>query len=134
MLNVKESMGHQVKLYIRFIAIMFMMAGISMSCTFYNEKDYFGIECQTEGMTYDSLTYVFGICSECHSDAFTYRTGIEMDTYESVVKSINTGLVMPAIKHEGAYLMPYNLSKLPDCDISKIESWINDGMPENNEK
>lgn len=111
---------------IAFIIICFALA----SCTFDNEQDYFELKCETENLTYDSLTYIFGICSQCHNNASTYRTGIEMDTYESVVKSINTGLVIPAIKHEGPYKMPYNLSKLPDCEIEKIEAWINDGMPE----
>lgn len=112
-------------LYIFSIAVMFLF-----SCTFDNEQEYFNDACITTNLTYGSLTYIFNICSQCHNDVSTYRTGIEMDLYQSVVKSINTGLVMPAIKHEGDYQMPYNLSKLPDCDIKKIEAWINDGMPQ----
>lgn len=107
-----------------------ILSFIYVSCTFENEQDYFDSNCETENLTYDSLTYVFSICSQCHNNVSTYRTGIEMDSYESVVNSINTGLVLPAIKHEGQYLMPYNLSKLSDCEIKKIEAWINDGMPE----
>ena len=47
--------------------------------------------------------------------------------------SINTGLVLPAIKHaNGVPPMPNGMPKLNDCDIAKIEAWINAGMPENN--
>ena len=67
----------------------------------------------------------------CHDNKDTYRPGIEMDSYESVKASINTGLVLPAINHTGQYKMPYELPKLSDCELNKIAAWINDGMPEN---
>jgi hypothetical protein len=103
------------------------------SCTFDNEedllKDYI---CDTTDVIYNDLTFIFSdICAECHNKDDTYRGGIETDTYESVKSSINTGLVLPAIKHEGDYNMPYQRAKLSDCNIKKIEAWINAGMPEN---
>jgi hypothetical protein len=54
-----------------------------------------------------------------------------MNSYENVKASINTGKVLPAIKHTGPYKMPYGQPMLSDCDIDKIEAWINAGMPEN---
>ncbi len=113
------------------IIISFFSAFFS-SCTFDNEEDFLeDYICDTIDIVYTDLTYIFSVCATCHSEAFTYRPGIEMDSYESVKSSINTGLVLPAIKHTGPYKMPNGLPKLPDCDIKKIEAWINAGMPEN---
>jgi uncharacterized protein YigE (DUF2233 family) len=103
------------------------------SCTFDNEEDLLeDYVCDTTDISYNDLTYIFSdICARCHDDVYTYRNGIEMDNYESVKLSIQTGLVLPAIKHTGPYKMPNQEPKLSDCDILKIETWINAGMPEN---
>ena len=83
------------------IIISFFSAFFS-SCTFDNEEDFLeDYICDTIDIVYTDLTYIFSVCATCHSEAFTYRPGIEMDSYESVKSSINTGLVLPAIKHMG---------------------------------
>lgn len=111
----------------------------SKSCTFENEEDYFGIpQCDTLlvdrdtiEVYYNDLTYIFtNVCATCHNSTATYRPGIVMDSYENVVSSINTGKVIPAIQHTGKYKMPYNLPKLQECEIQRIEVWIENGMPE----
>lgn len=116
-----------------FIIIFLIVAGSWFGCTFENEREYFGLAatCDTTDITYDSLTYVFqGTCLGCHSEKSSFRPGIAFDDYASTKASINTGKVLPAIKHTGDYKMPYNLPQLPECDIKKIETWINNGMPE----
>ena len=105
---------------------------LQSSCTFDNEEDFLKeYGCDTTNLVYNDLTYIFDICATCHNNVDTYRDGIEMDRYQSVKSSIETGLVLPAIKHTGKYNMPDGLPKLSDCNISKIEAWINAGMPEN---
>jgi hypothetical protein len=103
------------------------------NCTFENEEEFFVQDtCDTTGITYDSLTYIFsGICANCHNSDFTYRDGIVMDSLEKVRASINTGLVWKAINHEeGVSNMPRGLPKLSDCELKKIRAWIDAGMPE----
>lgn len=117
-----------------YVSVVIALAIQISSCTFYNEEDYFPIDtCNVENITYSSLTYIFtGICAACHSESFTYRENIKMDSYENVVSSISTGPVWKAINHEeGVRAMPNGLPKLSDCEISKIGAWINAGMPEN---
>lgn len=117
---------------------IYLVASISMfliitGCTFENEEDYFeSSECDTLNLTYEDIQPIFlNNCASCHNAAFTQREGIELDSYESVVNSVNTGLVVPAINHEGEFNMPYNQPKLPDCTIQRIEAWIENNMPEN---
>lgn len=120
--------------YLVFI-VLFVSFGLiySTSCTFNNEEDLLkDFICDTNNVVYNDLTYIFtDICSVCHNEENTYRTGIEMDSYVSVKASINSGLVLPAINHTGSFKMPFQQAKLPDCDIDKIEAWVNADMPEN---
>jgi len=113
--------------------ILYWICG-STSCTLQNEEDFLkDIICDTTDISYHDLTYIFtGICTDCHSELFTYRDGIEMDSYNGVKSSVNTGLVWPSINHaDGVPPMPVGISKLSDCELNKIEAWINAGMPEN---
>ena len=111
--------------------ILFAIA--TNGCTFNNEEEYFGItECDTIDITYTDLTYIFtNVCATCHNVSYPAPNGILMVTYNDVVTSVNSGLVLPAIKQTGSIKMPQGQDKLSDCDISKIEAWINAGMPEN---
>ncbi|NOQ27715.1 MAG: hypothetical protein GQ564_20315 [Bacteroidales bacterium] len=120
--------------YLVFI-VFFVSFGLiySTSCTFDNEEDLLkNFICDTNDIVYNDLTYIFtDICSVCHKEGDTERLGIEMDSYLSVKASMNTGLVLQAINHTGPYKMPFQQAKLSDCDIDKIEAWVNADMPEN---
>lgn len=118
--------------------ILGFMALLGSSCTFKNEEEYFGpavcdsslVLRDTVMVDYQNLSYIFtGICAQCHNSIQTPRPAIKMDTYENVVASINTGKVLPAIRHEGKYRMPYNQPKLSDCEIQRIQIWIDRNMP-----
>jgi len=118
-----------ISIPILFIALTF---SINYSCTFDNEEDLLkDYECDTIDVIYSDLTNIFSdICADCHSSNNTYHPDIKMDSYSNVKSSINTGLVLPAINHEdGVPPMPNGLPKLSDCDLKKIQTWIDLGMP-----
>lgn len=55
-----------------------------------------------------------------------------MTNYDEVIPIVEDGRLLKAIKHEsGALPMPKNTSKLDDCSIKKIETWINAGSLNN---
>ncbi|MFO7830300.1 MAG: hypothetical protein R6V23_16900 [Bacteroidales bacterium] len=123
----------KITLFARVYFFIFLIIILS-SCTFDNEEDLLkDFTCDTTDVSYHDLTYIFSdICANCHNETFTYREEIKMDNYENVKSSINTGLVWPAINHEsGVPPMPNGLPKLSDCDLAKIQAWIDAGMPEN---
>jgi hypothetical protein len=67
----------------------------------------------------------------CHSTD-TKAAGYAYQTHEEVLLSVNNGLLLGAIKHQSGFsAMPKGGSKLSNCQISKIESWINSGAPNN---
>lgn len=86
----------------------------------------------------DTLSYItynthvkpiLSLCTGCHPSGSP--TGHSLDSYNGVKTSINTGKLLPSIKHTGPKPMPQGGGKLSDCDIAKIQKWFNNGMPEN---
>ena len=74
-------------------------------------------------------------CYHCHGGDAANGAGIMLDQYDWVyTMAVDLGQLVPAIKHEpGVVPMPQDIypQKIPDCDISKIEAWVNQGAPNN---
>jgi len=71
--------------------------------------------------------------SACH-DPSTQSNGYNFNTYNSVAAAIQTNndQFIGSISHNPKYIaMPNNGGKLADCDINKIEAWVNSGYPNN---
>lgn len=103
------------------------------SCTKENEEDLSKQEidsCQADKAVYASLEPIFQAkCIQCHSGADGTK-GISLDSYEGVKNAAGKNL-LKAVKHEpGVRAMPLNGKKLSDCEIAKIESWINRDFPQ----
>lgn len=118
-----------------YILAIFLPLYLCCSCNLDSEQEYYSYSsCDTIQVTYQTVSSIFlEECAICHNVTETFREGIVLDSYESTVSSMNTGLIIPAIKHTGPYNMPNNQTKLSDCDIHQIELWWQNGMPENEE-
>jgi hypothetical protein len=69
--------------------------------------------------------------SACHS-ATTQAGSISYATYASSLPSINNGKFMGSINHlSGFSAMPKSANKLSNCNIAKIQKWVNAGAPNN---
>jgi hypothetical protein len=71
--------------------------------------------------------------SGCHSST-SKAAGINLGNYDAIKAYITSSkaVFLGSIKRESSYSpMPKGDAKLPDCDISKIESWITAAMPNN---
>jgi hypothetical protein len=71
--------------------------------------------------------------SGCHSTS-SKAAGINLGTFDAIKAYITKSQApfLGSIKRDGNYSpMPKGSPKLADCDISKIESWIAAGMPNN---
>ncbi|HKC68585.1 MAG TPA: hypothetical protein VKG26_10165 [Bacteroidia bacterium] len=109
--------------------IFMIKAWISMgalnqsNCTICDTTQYkFGADIQPIMNTY---------CVGCHSTN-NAGGGYDLSNYAGVVNSISHNNLINSIKHTSGYNpMPQNGSQLPGCQISKIESWINAGNPNN---
>lgn len=58
--------------------------------------------------------------------------GFDLSNYNGIKSAGTSGKLVPAINHtSGAIPMPQGSSKIPDCDILKIQNWVNAGYPNN---
>ncbi len=101
------------------------------ACTKDNLEDISLGSCDTINMTYTkNIAGIFEKnCYECHNQSY-FNKNIKLDRYGDLRVAVNSGKLWKAINHfEGVTPMPYQRSKLPECEIAKIKNWINNGMP-----
>ena len=104
------------------------------SCYYDVEEDiYTTIECKTMDMSYanDILPIIVDNCYRCH-DAANNFGNITLEGYDLLKQRADSGQLVGAINREPGFSpMPQNSAKLLDCNIEKIEAWINSGAPNN---
>lgn len=89
--------------------------------------------CDTTNMQYAAnvLPIIRTNCYSCHGNGST-SGGISLDSYTKLKAQVDNGNLIGAITHASGYTpMPYNGSKLSDCDINKIKGWITRGAQNN---
>ena len=115
--------------------ILIILTGISyFSCESKNEEDLFGKEeCDTINVTFsaDFLPILESICYDCHSQASLIAPYL-LEGYDNLKIMVDNGRLQGALNHRQGYSpMPKFRDKLPDCDLTKINIWIDDGAPNN---
>lgn len=89
--------------------------------------------CDTVNMQYTAnvLPIIKTNCYGCHGNGAA-SGGISLDSYEKLKTQASSGKLIAVITHaSGVSPMPQGASKLSDCDINKIRSWINRGILNN---
>lgn len=105
-------------------------------CTYHNEDEYFKDNadiCYTDDMSFsnDIFPVIKNNCYSCHNNTNT-SYNVNLENYNNIKQIAESGRLLGAIKHnDGFYSMPLNQEKLPECTISKIEAWINQGLKNN---
>ncbi len=89
--------------------------------------------CDTAAVTY-SLTVkpiLDQNCMSCHSQALQ-QGGVVLETHAAVVNYVTSGELLGAINHVSGFSpMPQGGPKLNDCNILKIETWVQKGALNN---
>lgn len=84
----------------------------------------------TSDSTYThSIRYIMSYnCTSCHNSS-TASGNITLDSYEAVVEQTKNGNLMGCVQHENGYTaMPLG-AKIPDCQIEKLQQWVNANYP-----
>ena len=128
------------KLFLRALIIfscLFLIINLLSGCV-YEKEDilYPPSACDTTGVTYSQtiVPILSANCYSCHSTANSpsMGSGIVLDSYHELMHHVDDGDLVGVINHAPGYPpMPKNSAKLSDCDIKKIEAWVNAGAPEN---
>ncbi len=88
--------------------------------------------CVTENVSYSKyVKEALASCTSCHNSG-NLGGGVNLESYVGVKSAADNGKLLGAISWQSGYKsMPQGGSKLPDCTIRKIKSWIESGSPNN---
>lgn len=90
-------------------------------------------ECDTLNVSYSSsIVPIMQLhCYGCHNE-IDQNAGINLKDFQTVLTLVESGKLMGTINHESGFVaMPQNADKLSDCEISKLNVWINNGYENN---
>ena len=88
--------------------------------------------CDSTNVTY-SVTVrgiLDGYCMGCHN-ASVASGGAVLENYADVSSYITSGQLMGDVKQLSGFVAMPPGAKLSDCDIAKLQKWVNDGAPNN---
>ena len=128
-------MERQTTNMIKSIMILLTLTFLIQSCYYDNEEELYPqpAACDTTNVSYsnDVWPIISSNCTSCHSGGAP-QGNVSLENYDDIVIAANNGSLLGAIKHEDGWSpMPKGGGMLNDCDISKIEIWVNDGTPDN---
>ncbi len=91
-----------------------------------NSSNCSGCDTSKYKFTADIVPIMSNWCTTCHN-AGNAGGGFDLSNYSGVNACVNSGKFMPSIKHTGPFPMPQGGAKLSDCDITKLQNWVNAG-------
>jgi hypothetical protein len=103
-------------------------------CYYDNRQElyqYYDSQCNTTDVSYslDIVPIMTANCVSCHQ-APAPSGNVLLTTYEEVKISAENGSLYGSVTGIGYPIMPQS-GKMPDCNINKIDAWIQAGMPNN---
>ena len=119
------------KYYVFLSACLLLTLG---SCSYNVEEElYPPDECDTTTVSYseDIAPIIVTRCYECH-DQQAVPSGIRLDGHANLKNIVDAGRLIGALRHENGFSpMPKDRGSLPECEILKIEKWVQDGALNN---
>jgi len=117
--------------YFGFLIFITLVLTSVTGCYYDNEEELYPqpVECDTLNITYSATIapIMETNCNECHGGS-SPSANIRTDTYDGLKIIADDGKLWGAINHENGYSpMPKDRPKLNDCDLKKIEIWLDNG-------
>lgn len=116
-----------------FLVVLLAASG----CYYDNEQDLYpfssSANCDTSAVTYAAtvLPIVQSKCYSCHN-AGSASGNVILEGYSNLKTYAANGKLIGTITHASGYSpMPQGGNKLSDCDINKVQAWVNAGMLNN---
>ena len=115
--------------------LVILAIGLFQACSWDNEEELYPVagDCDTTNVTYSGTvaSILDASCVSCHNSTFA-QAGVVVDNHADLKVVVDNGRFWGAINHEDGYSpMPQGLPKLPDCDLKKIRTWIDEGAMDN---
>lgn len=119
--------------------IRWILSGLCLmalaACESLNEEDLFGADpvCEVQSVSYtqDVLPILQSRCLGCHASGIA-QGNVVLEGIGNLTQVAASGRLVGAISHSPGYsAMPKNENKLSDCQILTIQTWVEDGTPNN---
>lgn len=122
---------------IRISAALVLVFGVFLSSCYYdsNEELYprSSNGCDTAAISYSKhvAPVMVANCVSCHN-AGLKQGGVQLDNYAGVKATVDNARLLGSIRWQSGFVaMPQGGSQLSQCNITKIQAWINANMPNN---
>ncbi len=117
--------------YLFTLSIIFLL----QSCYYDNNEDLYpqAPTCDTTNVTFSNTIFPL-INSNCtaHHSGGAPSGNVLLTNYDGISAVAKDGRLLSVIRHEEGWPpMPQGGGKLPECDIKKIEVWVNEGAANN---
>jgi len=127
-------MEHLTTKLLKALMVVGMIVFLS-SCYYDKEDDLYPqvAACDTTNVTFANNVFpvINSNCTACHSGAAP-SGNIRLENYNHISTAANNGSLLGVIRHEPGWSpMPKGGGKLNDCNIAEIETWVNQGAPNN---
>jgi hypothetical protein len=126
-------MNYKMKVNLKVIYSLVLIIGLT-NCSYDNREELAKQEeCNIEEVTFsgDIQPLLSQKCGACHGSSFP-EAGIVLIGYEQVTKQIANGKLIGTITHTPGFSpMPKNSSKLSQCEIQSVQTWIDNGALNN---
>jgi mono/diheme cytochrome c family protein len=128
-------MEHRIIKNIKRLVAVFVLAFAMQSCYYDNVQELYPNPpaCDTTNVSYatDVWPVINANCTGCHSGGAP-AGNVSLEDYTDIVVAADNGSLLCTIRHDnGCSPMPKGGGKLGDCDITKIEIWVDEGTPDN---
>lgn len=119
-------------------ALVATLVGLSLttpSCT-YSHGEPVPCIADTLNVTFSGVVspIIQANCLDCHNTANYQTLGSfqNFDQFSVLQNHARSGRLMGCLRHEPGYpAMPQRRAKLSDCDLARIQTWVNAGAPNN---
>lgn len=124
----------------RILILLLMLAGPAIhSCYYDNEEELYpqiDTTCNLDNVTFSASVkpILQASCYTCHSNANSLNSGsgIRLENHADVQAMAKSGRLMGAVNHASGFVpMPLNGHKLPACEISTLQRWVDNQTPNN---
>lgn len=118
-------------------ALFSLIVTFSFSACYYdNEEELYGDtsnECEVTAVRYsvEVSSILQKNCYACHSTGSNLGN-LLLDSYSTARSSAISGTLLGTVNHRPGFSpMPQDAPKLSDCDIQALQTWVDDGTPNN---
>ena len=117
-----------------YFIILLGLVNVATACYYDVEEEiYPTTECITDNVTYSDkvLPIISDNCYSCHSASANFGN-VTLEGYDQLKIYVDNGKLLGAMKREDGFSpMPKSQPQLIECNIAKIEAWVDLGALNN---